>query len=87
MRTDSARVEEMMGGPFDVMRPSLGEFHANNGLTFTRTDGHGIMVRLWHNEMFPAEPSQKGWHFRVLAFLDDATWDSITAAIRGTEGK
>lgn len=78
MRTDNANIAELMGGPFSAMNPSVGEFHASGGLTFTRTERHGIMVRLW-------EKRENGWHFRVLTFMTDEQWQSIAAAIRAPE--
>jgi hypothetical protein len=87
MRTDSAGLAELMGGPFNAMNTSENEFHAGGGLTFTRTESHGIMVRLWERRTFSAEPSDDGWHFRVLAFVSDDAWQSINKAIRAGEVK
>ena len=80
MRTDNASIVEFMGGPFNAMNMSEGEFHVNGGLTFTRVENYGIMLRLWQKR-------DDGWYFRVLTFLSDADWKSITEAIRAPEEK
>lgn len=69
VRTDRPMLIEVFGGPFEVMLPSDGEFHLQDGLTFANYDEDRVIIRRWQKR-------DDGWHFTSM-LVSNAQWGSV----------